>query len=75
MVEFAQSAGGLTMSDAQQVALIQTLLYFIGHQQYTPTAAQVESQLQAFTKQATAGSGTSSTTIQGGWDVSKNQKF
>lgn len=62
------------MSEAQQVALIQTLLYFIGHQQYTPTAAQVQSQLQAFTQQSSKGSGTSSNKLPVGWDLAKNQK-
>lgn len=63
------------MSEAQQVALIQTLLYFIGHQQYTPTAAQVESQLQAFARQGSSGAGTCGNRLPVGYDLAKNQKL
>ena len=63
------------LTEAQQVAIIQTLLYFIGHQQYAPTGAQVESQLQAFNQQTAGGStGGPGNKNSGGWDIGKNQK-
>jgi hypothetical protein len=63
------------LTEAQQVAIIQTLLYFVGHQQYAPTAAQIQSQLQAFNQQAAGGSsGGSDNKNPGGWDIGKNQK-
>lgn len=64
------------LTEAQQVAIIQTLLYFIGHQQYAPTSAQVQSQLQAFNQQdAGQNAGGVGTTVTGGWDLTKNQKL
>ena len=63
------------LSDAQQVAIIQTLLHFIGQQSYAPSAAQVLAQLQAFNQQA-AGGGSIGTgkPVPAGWDVAKNAK-
>lgn len=63
------------MSEAQQVAMIQTLLYFMGHQSYAPMAAQVQSQLQAFSQPPAAGSSTPGGTVHTGWDIAKNQKI
>jgi len=63
------------LTEAQQVAIVQTLLYFIGHQQYEPTVAQVQSQLQVFNQQATGGSSGGSGTTNPVWDIGKNQQI
>ena len=55
-------------TEQQQVALIRTMLYFMGKQQYAPTSAVVLAQLREAT--AAAGSAAATPAV---WDVTANK--
>jgi hypothetical protein len=67
-------------TEAQQAAMIRTILYFMGTQNHAPTAEQVQAQLHAFNQQAfggttggTGGPSTGGTTTGGGYDLGTNK--
>ena len=60
------------MNNQQMVAMIQTILYFIGKQTYTPAAADVAAYLnEAISGQSQAPS--PGKTSPPGWDIGKNK--
>jgi hypothetical protein len=57
------------MTEAQQVAMVRTILSFIGQHMYSPTAAAVQAQLQAMNAESFLSTG-SQLVDDAGWNSS-----